>query len=357
MSPVSLSIAVCCSICIPEMESKVPTPTSHKVRDDEFIAMGEAEFGSPGFRGFENGNTALHRRVLNIERKLDELIRDRKLVREEETQDKEFHRNLKERVRKLEDNASALKEENTKLKNEVEKYKKLLNEGLGKVEKEKEDMNAWREEQITVWKEQQDNDKKAFREVMQEQIKEKEEIIQKKMIGVLKSKETLIREIAEKKKSVIVFGAKENNITYKPKREKVELKMVKDLLKHLNDEDRQNLEDDVEEIHRMGPYKKEGTRPIKVLFKSQQTTEEVLYRTTKLREVEGCKDIYIKKNRNEDERKRHSELVSQAEVLNNERSETEKNTFFWKVLGDRVRKWYIKKREEEETEGAVGGRD
>ncbi len=34
--------------------------------------------------------------------------------------------------------------------------------------------------------------------------------------------------------------------------------------------------------------------------KSQQAAEEILESTSKLREVEDCKDIYIKKNRNEE---------------------------------------------------------
>ena len=45
------------------------------------------------------------------------------------------------------------------------------------------------------------------------------------------------------------------------------MKSVKDLLKNLNDEDRQNLEDEVEEINRMGPYQEGKTRPIKILLK------------------------------------------------------------------------------------------
>merc|ERR1711980_35844 len=101
--------------------------------------------------------------------------------------------------------------------------------------------------------------------------------------------------------------------------------------------------------YRLGPYKQEGKRPIKVLLKSQQAAEEILYRKTKLKEMEGFQEIYIKKNRNEEERKIHSELVHQAKVLNDERSENERSKFFWRVMGEKVRKWYIKKREEEET--------
>lgn len=54
---------------------------------------------------------------------------------------------------------------------------------------------------------------------------------------------------------------KENNITYNPKREKEVLNSVKDLLKNLNDEQMQNLEEEVAEITRLDPYKEgNGTR-------------------------------------------------------------------------------------------------
>ena len=45
----------------------------------------------------------------------------------------------------------------------------------------------------------------------------------------------------------MIFGMKEKNITYKPLRVKEELKSVKDLLKNLNDDERQKIEE-VEEI-------------------------------------------------------------------------------------------------------------
>ena len=361
--------------------AQVPAPGKEEKRgkmECSYVATGEGGFSSPkNFGGFENDSTTLHRRVRSIEKKIEELMRREE--RQEETQDREFQRSLKERVRRLEDNEKVLRAENSKLREEVEKYKNQLREGLGKVEKEKETMNEWMQvqnnekkvfqevlmervekekENMNAWREEQENEKKTFREVVEEQIKEKEEHMQEKMVGVIKKKETMIIGMSEKKKSVLIFGAKENNITYRPKREKMEMKMVRDLLKNLNDEDRQNLEEEVEEVHRMGPYREGGKRPIKVLLKSQQVAEEVLYRTTKLREVEGCRNIYIKKNRNEEERKRHSELVEQARALNDERSEEEKNAFFWRVMGDQVRKWYMRRRDGEEgREEATGGGD
>ena len=68
-----------------------------------------------------------------------------------------------------------------------------------------------------------------------------------------------------------------------PEKEKEELKSVNDLFKNFNDEERQNLEEDIEEINRMGPYGGD-IRPTKVLLNTQKATEEVLYRTSKLRE-------------------------------------------------------------------------
>ena len=233
------------------MKASCLTPQRDKVGlEQEFVAVGEGGMATPNFAGFDPASTQMSRRMRIVERKVEELLKDRRAEKEDEIQDREFYKSLKDRVRKLEDNEKALRDENSKLREEVEKYKSLLHEGLGKVEKETEHMNEWREEQ-NIW--MQDNNKKAFREVVQEQMKEKEKDMQEKVIGVIKSKETLIREITDKKKSVIVFGVKENNITYKPKRDKMEMKTVKDLLKTLNDEDRQNLEDEVEEIYRLGP--------------------------------------------------------------------------------------------------------
>ena len=79
-----------------------------------------------------------------MEKKIDELLKDKRVEREEEVQNREFYKTLKDKVRKLEDNEKVLKEENSKLREEVEKYKSLLHEGLRKVEKETENMNVWK---------------------------------------------------------------------------------------------------------------------------------------------------------------------------------------------------------------------
>ena len=312
---------------------------------------------SSTFKGFDSAETSLYHRVLLLEKKLDKWISESRGLKGEDY-DNEHQKELKERVQRLEENEEKLIRENEKLREEVAQYKRMMRESLGKVEKETDDIKELvsNEEQrvqevvrkeVNAWKVQNEVEKISFKKVIENQMEQKREDVAKEVIGVLKQKEVLVREIAEKKKSVIIFGLEEKKITYKPKRVKEELKSVRDLLKTLNDEDRNKLEDEVEEIHRMGQYKEGTTRPVKVLLRSQNVTEEILYRTSKLREMEGCENIYIRRNRNEEERRRHNELVSEAKEKNNDRSKEEEKIFFWKVVGNRVRKWFIREREEE----------
>ena len=196
-----------------EIKSKC---THEKGEGDDDDYAGERECV---FEGFDPTNTSLLRRVLNIECALEKLIKEKKEMKENEEQEKEFIR-LRERIKKVEENEARLRAENEELKKEVAIYKKQMEEGPGKAKKEKEklkDLVNKEEErvqnviqkEVQAWRIQDRKEKTDFQEVIQEQLKEKEENMTNKMIGVLKTKKNLVREIAEKKKSVVVFGIKE----------------------------------------------------------------------------------------------------------------------------------------------------
>ena len=117
--------------------------------------------------------------------------------------------------------------------------------------------------------------------------------MEKKVIKVLKPNENIVRD-SRKKKNVMIYGLKEKVIPMRIKREK-ETKCIKKILKQFNDEDENTkFEEKVEEVMRLGPYI-EGVRPIKLRLKTQTATEEILARTYKLRYIEDCKDMIIKK--------------------------------------------------------------
>ena len=82
------------------MEEGCTTPLREQVfLEQEFVAVGEGGMASPGFPGFDPASTQMARRMRNVERKLEELLKDKR-DKEDEFQDREFYKSLKDRVRK-----------------------------------------------------------------------------------------------------------------------------------------------------------------------------------------------------------------------------------------------------------------
>lgn len=183
-----------------------------------------------------------------------------------------------------------------------------------------------------------------FREITEQQNQERQENIRKEVVNVLKNNGQIVREEAEKKKSIIVHGIKEKNIPMKINRDKEETKKAKEILKQLNEEEDIKFEEELDEVVRLGPYTEGKVRPMKMRLKSQIATEQILRRAHRLKQSEEHKDVYLKKYRNEEERKKLGEMHEEAKKMNEERTEEDKTKFFWRVLGDRLRKWYIKER-------------
>ena len=55
--------------------------------------------------------------------------------------------------------------------------------------------------------------------------------------------------------------------------------------------------------------------------------------------------IYVRRNMSQEERIKMKEMVAQMKQKNEERTEEEKEKFFWKIRNDRLWKWWIKGRE------------
>ena len=157
-------------------------------------------------------------------------------------------------------------------------------------------------------------------------------------------KENIIKDSAEKK--VIIFGLKEKNIILKFKRDKKEANNIKEILKTLNDEEEQKFEEEIEEIQRMERYEEGKTRPQKLRLESQAVTEEILARAFTLKRAEEYNEVYIKKSMNEEERQKLKKKLQQ-EVKQKMKIELKRTRriFFWRVLDDKLKKWYIRTRD------------
>ena len=86
---------------------------------------------------------------------------------------------------------------------------------------------------------------------------------------------------------------------------------------------------------------------MRIKFRSQVKAEEVLNGSWQLAKREECKNVWIRKDLNE-ERKKISELWNEAKAINESQSEDEKKRYYWKVRDMKLIKWMIGKREREE---------
>ncbi|MPC38836.1 hypothetical protein E2C01_032352 [Portunus trituberculatus] len=80
-------------------------------------------------------------------------------------------------------------------------------------------------------------------------------------------------------------------------------------------------------------------------MRSQVDVEEIMASKGKLANDTEHKDIWIKRDMNLEEREKEK-VLSEAKENNKKRTEIEKKNFYWRVLNMRLKKWYLRKKEE-----------
>ena len=135
----------------------------------------------------------------------------------------------------------------------------------------------------------------------------------------MKQKESVVRDTVDKKKCIIIYGLKEETEPIRTKREKEQRMVVDDVVRHVQDESDEWV-NEIEEVHRLGKYKEGEARPLKVKFRAQSTAVEVISNAWKLDRVERYKKVWIKRDMNE-ERQKINELIKEAKEKNENRSE------------------------------------
>ena len=272
--------------------------------------------------------------IKELKGELDGLRKER-LVREEEN--KELKKEMELLKRENECNRKLLKE----VKQENENLKKSCASGEESV---KEKVQSIVKNEVKIWNQEMEKEKVSFREVLKEQQEQQEANIEKNVVGVIKNKGGLVRDTVEKKKCLIMFGVKEIKMSSKLLREREEVKKIKEILASLNDEEEnEKYEDEVEEVRRLGRFVQGGVRPIKIRFKSQIAAEELLYRAGRFSKSDQYKDVWLKRDLDEEERSKMKELSQCAKDRNEKRTEEEKKEFFWRILDMRLVKWYVRK--------------
>ncbi|XP_076045683.1 uncharacterized protein LOC143027921 isoform X1 [Oratosquilla oratoria] len=203
---------------------------------------------------------------------------------------------IAQRVEKLEE----LEKVNKNLTNEIEELKRQLKE----VKEEDEELkrnNKDNKEAIAKeaqdWNKIQENSRVAFTDIIKQQMKEQTE---DSIIKVMRQ-ENIVRDLADKKKCMIILGIEEKYNLNRTTRINEEKEKVSSLLE-LIQEDEPEIMKQIEEMYRLGKYSTDKTRPIKIKFRSQTTAENILAKTGKLAASEQYKKVWIKREMNKEER-------------------------------------------------------
>ncbi|MPC68202.1 hypothetical protein E2C01_062400 [Portunus trituberculatus] len=158
-----------------------------------------------------------------------------------------------------------------------------------------------------AWKQEQEEEKVKFTEVVKIQIQENTKVT---VIQVIKEKD-LVRDTVDKRKSFVIFGMKEKKNPNKFTREREKRELAKTIIKQVQDS-MQELDQEMEEVIRLRRYSEGGRRPMKVKMRSQVAVEEIMARKEKLAYDTEHKDIWIKRDMSLEERKKEKVLRSKA---------------------------------------------
>ncbi len=83
---------------------------------------------------------------------------------------------------------------------------------------------------------------------------------------------------------------------------------------------------------------------MRIKFKTQVAALRALERTWRLAQKEKYKEVWIRKDLNEEERASMNELIKEAKTKNEQRSEEERSRFYWRVVEGKIIKWYVKRK-------------
>lgn len=288
---------------------------------------------------------SLDRRVENIEKrigtivameeKLDKVIRDNEAFRKEILVLNSENAKLMKQKLELENKNALLGKHCQELTAKIAVMERQLKEG-----EEKSKQRDTRLEEVKKNNEEAHNN---FREIIKQQEKEKSELAQREIVRVLQQEETMVRNIAEKKKCVVVSGLREDNIRNWQERKNKEEEKIKTLLNKILEEE--NAFGEVEEYMRLGKYEEGKSRAMKITLKSQIAAEHLLRNAWKLKNSQETNMIYVRRNMSQEERAKMKEMVTEVRERNEARTEEEKKKFFWKIRNDKVWKWWTKERE------------
>ena len=302
---------------------------------------------SQSFKGFEDDsiersgelNARLSiRKLPEMQELIDKLIEKMERVEKNQVE-------MRTELDEVKSELLAVRLMNQELKEENESLKKQFKSEVIEVEKQKEEMRQTVktvQEKQNVWLQQNEGERKdTIRQIMKEQMGDRDEL-RKGIVRVIKEEKKLVRDVVDKCKCVVVFGLKEEKIINKMEREEKEKEKFRNVLAAaVNDEELKEIR--IEETFRIGKFEEGKHRPVKIKFATQTMAEEVLNGSWRLAGKDVFENVWINRDLDEGERRKVKELVAEAKQKNLDRTEEEREKFYWKVIDLQLRRKFFRK--------------
>ena len=232
-----------------------------------------------------------------------------------------------EYVAKAEQEIKQLREENDRLRNDMKPSQ-------NRTEKVEEEVVQMKE----AWGNKVDQAEIQLKAIIEEQKDQQENNIGKKVLNVISHNEKQVSEIMDRKRCVVMFGDIEEEQVHWNIRKKNCLKKVDNMLKALDKSGKEEWNKEVEDCWRLGKYSKGESRPLKIRFKSTKAAEEILNKSWKLSEDERYSKVIIRKDLNVEERNTMREINREVKEKNENRTEAEKEIFYYRNMDGKIRK-------------------
>lgn len=191
------------------------------------------------FHGFvgtpsELRNIGVERRVEVLEKRLGDIIAiEQKLdrvIQENDTFRKEVYKLTKENCEllreklDLENKYALLGKQHNELKKKIIEMEQKFCEGE---ERSKQTCISIIDSKMDEVKKNNEEAQTSFREIIRQQEEDRSKMAQSEIVKVIQQKETMVRNIAEKKRSIIVNGLREDNIRNWQERKRKEEERIK----------------------------------------------------------------------------------------------------------------------------------
>ena len=98
------------------------------------------------------------------------------------------------------------------MKRDNENLKKIYSGAKQEIKDEVKDLVH---DKVKIWREEREKDKISFKEIFEQQEMENKENVEKEVIQVIKTKDNIVKDVAEKKKNVMMYGLKDETFENK----------------------------------------------------------------------------------------------------------------------------------------------